>query len=304
MGIGQTGERCDRRSPPRASSLPTTGQLSGPYRGAAGRALSAFHGRVTCSQTSSASTCTLARATATNGSAPRSRARLRQPLRWNRLIGNRAKADGIRVGAPPWGRDVAVKVLHHRLVVTCLRSSFAGSAALGSGAPHLGPLETGGSPTGLVSRAICGAAASARSRNGGPLARSDERPLPRSPLRLAFAHPRFAPGNVGRRTSFRFQGNAISVTPARRPRACKNRDDLEQLDAMPDGCRGRSRLLGWLEAGDGASGAAALVEACSPAAVPVRRSRNGRPNPTRPAAFGEADPAPFRSRESSTMVAR
>lgn len=206
-----------------------------------------------------------------------------EPLRGYRLmekIGEGPAGVVFRGLQPRVERDVAVKVLHHRLVsdgafVRRFEPEAQAVAALEH--PHVVPLfDYWREPDGayVVTRYMRGGSLRALEERGEPLAPERRATIVRQVASaLAFAHRQgVAHGNV--RTSnvlFDAEANAylgdfrIGVgAPA------SIEDDLEQLDAIARRLVGDAPgILGWLEVGDGASGAAALVEALRP----------GRPSP-------------------------
>ncbi|HWL90153.1 MAG TPA: BTAD domain-containing putative transcriptional regulator, partial [Actinomycetota bacterium] len=234
-----------------------------------------------------------------------------EPLRGYRLmekIGEGPAGVVFRGLQPRVERDVAVKVLHHRLVsdgafVRRFEPEAQAVAALEH--PHIVPLFD-------YWREPDGAYVVARYMRGGSLRALEERGEPLSPDRrativrqvasaLAFAHRQgIAHGNV--RTSnvlFDAEANAylgdfrIGVgAPA------TIEDDLEQLDAIARRLVGDvPGILGWLEAGDGVSGAAALVEALQPGRTSPREALVGGMDARNPykglRPFGEADAGDF-----------
>ncbi|HEX6400536.1 MAG TPA: BTAD domain-containing putative transcriptional regulator, partial [Actinomycetota bacterium] len=233
-----------------------------------------------------------------------------EPLRGYRLmekIGEGTTGVVFRGLQPRVERDVAVKVLHHRLVsdgAFVRRFEPEAQAVAGLEHPHIAPLfDYWREPDGayLVTRYMRGGSLRALEERGEPLAPERRATIVRQVASaLAFAHRQgIAHGNV--RTSnvlFDAEANAylgdfrIGVgAPA------TIEDDLEQLDAIARRLVGDvPGILGWLEADDGASGAAALVEALQPGPPSPREALVGTDarNPykgLRP--FGEADAGDF-----------
>ena len=234
-----------------------------------------------------------------------------EPLRGYRLmekIGEGPAGVVFRGLQPRVERDVAVKVLHHRLVsdgafVRRFEPEAQAVAALEH--PHIVPLfDYWREPDGayLVTRYMRGGSLRALEERGEALPADRRATIVRQVASaLAFAHRQgIAHGNV--RTSnvlFDAEANAylgdfrIGVgAPA------TIEDDLEQLDAIARRLVGDvPGILGWLEAGDGASGAATLVEALLPGRPPAREVLVGGTDARNPykglRPFGEADAGDF-----------
>ena len=243
-----------------------------------------------------------------------------EPLRGYRLmekIGEGPAGVVFRGLQPRVERDVAVKVLHHRLVsdgafVRRFEPEAQAVAALEH--PHIVPLfDYWREPDGayLVTRYMRGGSLRALEERGESLDRERRATIVRQVASaLAFAHRQeVAHGNV--RTSnvvFDAEANAylgdfrIGVgAPA------TIEDDLEQLDAIARRLVGDlPEIRAWLEAGDGASGAAALVEALQPGRPSPREALAGGTDARNPykglRPFGEADAGDFFGR--AELVAR
>ena len=243
-----------------------------------------------------------------------------EPLRGYRLmerIGDGPMGVVFRGLQPRVERDVAVKVLHQRLVgdgAFIRRFEPEAQAVAALEHPHIVPLfDYWREPEGayVVTRYMRGGSLRALEERGEPLAPERRATIVKQVASaLAFAHRQgVAHGNV--RTSnvlFDAEANAylgdfrIGVgAPA------TIEDDLEQLDAIARRLVGDvPGILGWLEAADGASGAAALVEALQPGPPsPGEGLASGTDarNPykgLRP--FGEADAGDFFGR--TELVAR
>ena len=243
-----------------------------------------------------------------------------EPLRGYRLmerIGEGPMGVVFRGLQPRVERDVAVKVLHQRLVgdgAFIRRFEPEAQAVAALEHPHIVPLfDYWREPEGayVVTRYMRGGSLRALEERGEPLAPERRATIVQQVASaLAFAHRQgVAHGNV--RTSnvlFDAEANAylgdfrIGVgAPA------TIEDDLEQLDAIARRLVGDAPgILGWLEAADGASGAAALVEALQPGPPSpgegIASGTDAR-NPykgLRP--FGEADAGDFFGR--TELVAR
>ena len=243
-----------------------------------------------------------------------------EPLRGYRLmerIGEGPMGVVFRGLQPRVERDVAVKVLHQRLVgdgAFIRRFEPEAQAVAALEHPHIVPLfDYWREPEGayVVTRYMRGGSLRALEERGEPLAPERRATIVRQVASaLAFAHRQgVAHGNV--RTSnvlFDAEANAylgdfrIGVAA---PATIE--DDLEQLDAIARRLVGDAPgILGWLEATDGASGAGALVEALQPGPPsPGEGLASGTDarNPykgLRP--FGEADAGDFFGR--TELVAR
>lgn len=246
-----------------------------------------------------------------------------EPLRGYRLmekIGEGPTGVVFRGLQPRVGRDVAVKVLHQRLVgdgafVRRFEPEAQAVAALEH--PHIAPVQD-------YWREPEGAYVVSRYMRGGSLRAIEERGEPLDPERrativrqvasaLAFAHGQGVPhGNVrASNIVFDAEGNAylgdfrIGVGP---PPAVE--DDLEQLAALARRMVGDAPgILEWIEAGEGAAGAASLAEALvpGPASPEAAASATDARNPykgLRP--FGEPDAGDFfgRTALAERLVAR
>jgi len=234
-----------------------------------------------------------------------------EPLRGYRLmekIGEGPAGVVFRGLQPRVERDVAVKVLHHRLVsdgAFVRRFEPEAQAVVALEHPHIVPLfDYWREPDGayVVTRYMRGGSLRALEERGEALPQDRRATIVRQVASaLAFAHRQgIAHGNV--RTSnvlFDAEANAylgdfrIGVgAPA------TIEDDLEQLDAIARRLVGDvPGILGWLEAGDGASGAAALVEALLPGKPSAREALVGGTDARNPykglRPFGEADAGDF-----------
>ena len=234
-----------------------------------------------------------------------------EPLRGYRLmekIGEGPAGVVFRGLQPRVERDVAVKVLHHRLVsegafVRRFEPEAQAVAALEH--PHIVPLfDYWREPDGayVVTRYMRGGSLRALEERGEPLPPDRRATIVRQVASaLAFAHRQgVAHGNV-RTSNVLFDAEANSYLGDFRigvgaPATIE--DDLEQLDAIARRLVGDvPGILGWLEAGDGASGAAALVEALLPGKPWAREALVGGTDARNPykglRPFGEADAADF-----------
>ena len=234
-----------------------------------------------------------------------------EPLRGYRLmekIGEGPAGVVFRGLQPRVERDVAVKVLHHRLVsdgafVRRFEPEAQAVAALEH--PHIVPLfDYWREPDGayVVTRYMRGGSLRALEERGEPLPPDRRATIVRQVASaLAFAHRQgIAHGNV-RTSNVLFDAEANSYLGDFRigvgaPATIE--DDLEQLDAIARRLVGDvPGILGWLEAGDGASGAAALVEALLPGKPSAREALVGGTDARNPykglRPFGEADAADF-----------
>jgi len=238
-----------------------------------------------------------------------------EPLRGYRLmekIGEGPTGVVFRGLQPRVGRDVAVKVVHQRLVadgafVRRFEPEARAVAALEH--PHIAPVfDYWREPEAayVVSRYMRGGSLRAIEERGEPLDPERRTTIVRQiASALAFAHRQgVAHGNVrASNVVFDGEGNAYlgdfrigSGPPA------TIEDDLEQLVALARRMVGDARgILGWIESGQGATGAASLAEALAPgpspgeAAVAVTDARNPYKG-LRP--FGEADAGDFFGRTS------